>query len=156
MEKAIEQRGFVGSLRQFWREQVFQFLLGFAFFRHFFDYSFWKTFRNECCRIIKIEHYTVADRDQVLIVTSQVERGFQAGRKWRLVAHYDPTYDAAGKQAALEVQRQIRDLSERGNVEIITAQFHYWSGFFDYLERYHSDLTMIDPSQRNFLFAVLW
>lgn len=136
-----------------WQEK----LLSFWFFRQRLSHGFWKWFRQERCKVLEVALYTIAKRVEILVVKSEVIKGPFAGKRWEMMARYDPTRDAESRADATEVKRQIRDLAEQSNVEVTTANFYYWSEFFDHFKGDYPKLSKLaDPSKSDFTFVVLW
>lgn len=134
-----------------------EWLLWLSLFRKRLSHSFWKAFRQKRCRILRIEHYTIAERDQVLIVIAKVISGIYKGKQWKLILHYNPVHDPRSREAAIEVRRQIQELIQTGGVDIYTRNFYYSDGFLDYLRAEHLSLSRIaNPLEYNFRFAVDW
>lgn len=136
-----------------WRE----YLLWLPCVREKLRHSFWKEFRKRRCKVLSIELYTIADRDQVLIVTSQVESGFYKSKVWEMMVRYNPAYDATGRKAAVEVRKQIQELTQHSDLTIYTSNFYFWVNFLDFLRAEHLYLSKLaDPSESSFRFVVSW
>lgn len=136
-----------------WRE----WLLWLPWFRDKLTHGFWKEFRKKHCKVLRLEHYTIADRDQVLIVITEVVSGPYKGKQWKLMLHYNPVHDPRSRQDAINVRKQIEELVQVGGVDIYTRNFYYGDGFLDHLRAEHLNLTRIaNPLEYNFRFAVEW
>lgn len=136
-----------------WRE----WLLWLPCFRDKLTHRFWKAFRKEYCQILRLEHYTIAKRDQIMIVIAEVVSGLYKGKQWKLMLHYNPVHDPRSREAAIEVRRQIEELVQTGDVDIYSRNFYYGDGFLDYLRAEHLRLSKLaNPLEYNFRFAVEW